>query len=158
MTLKRYKAKSIVSIGLYGKGAIDFMPDSKGGSYYSTTDKTVQKAIESSGLYCDGVVKLVSSEELAVRSEELGVRGEELKGEEAKMDVKALWRGDIQNPETVEHADAYMESKVRPETKKNIAGAVLSAFNEEQAKGNQRALEQMSKPINGGFVPAYSNL
>lgn len=76
MTLKRYKAKSIVSIGLYGKGAIDFMPDSKGGSYYSTTDKTVQKAIESSGLYCDGVVKLVSSEELVVSSEEL--KGEKI--------------------------------------------------------------------------------
>lgn len=71
MTLKRYKAKSIVSIGLYGKGAIDFMPDSKGGSYYSTTDGDVQNAIESSGLYCDGVVKLVSSEELVVSSEEL---------------------------------------------------------------------------------------
>lgn len=80
MTLKRYKAKSIVSIGLYGKGAIDFMPDSKGGSYYSTTDKAVQKAIESSGLYCDGVVKLVSSEELVVSSEELVVSNEELKG------------------------------------------------------------------------------
>ena len=78
MVLKKYNARSIVSIGLVGFGAIDFIADTKGGSYYSTTDETLQGLIESSGLYKDGVIKIVGSEELGVRSWELGVRSEEL--------------------------------------------------------------------------------
>ena len=85
MVLKKYNARSIVSIGLEGFGAIDFIADTKGGSYYSTTDETLQGFIESSVLYRDGVIKIVGVEELGVRSEELGVeKGEKgLKGEKA---------------------------------------------------------------------------